>query len=94
MELRVILQAGHQVAVLDGWVFGSCAVGQHVNGPAELRHWDCLSFPLSCCCVCWTPLSPFLLVISVGLRFAHPRAGGGDVQVSFGEGEGQQLCLQ
>lgn len=74
---------------------GSCAVGQHVHGPAELGHWDCLAFPLLCCCECRTlSHSPFFLAISVRLGLAYPRAGGGNVQVSFGEGEGQQLFLQ
>lgn len=64
--------------------------------------WSCWAGPLGLpflptvvlLCVQETLSFSFFLVINVRLWFAHPRAGGGDVQVSFGEGEEQQLCLQ
>lgn len=45
-------------------------------------------------CTLETLSIPFFLVISARLRLVHPRGGGSDVQVSFGDQEGQQLCVQ
>lgn len=53
-----------------------------------------IAFPSRCRAAVSARDPLILLFISVRLGFAHPRAAGGDVQASFGEGEGQQLFLQ
>lgn len=61
-----------------------------MHGPAELR--IRIAFTSHCCAAVYAgdPLHPLILVISAGLRLAHPGGDGDDVQ---GE-EGQQLCLR